>query len=52
MSQHSRFPGSWLLIAAILAIPSMIYSIAHSVQKADDKCDTDNSTVIERKLCE
>ena len=52
MSQHRRFPGSVLLVAAILAIPSMVYSIAYAVQKADTKCMSDRLTVEEKKLCE
>ncbi|WP_126448199.1 hypothetical protein [Sulfuricystis multivorans] len=35
--QHRRFPGSFLLIAAILAIPSLLYGFVSAAEKAD-KC--------------
>ena len=52
MNQHSRFPGSWLLVAAILALPSIIDSIAHSIDQGDERCDSEHTTVVERTMCE
>ena len=52
MSQPSRVSGSALLVAAILAIPSMVCSIAYAVQKADAKCTSSQLTVEEKRLCE
>lgn len=36
MGQHRRFPGSFLLIAAVLAIPSLLYSFVHAANAADE----------------
>lgn len=52
MSQHKRFPGSFLLIAAILSIPTMIYTIAHAVEKADAHCAQSNLPINEKADCE
>lgn len=53
MSQHRRIPGSVLLVAAILVIPTIMGSIAYAVQKADAKCmSVEHQTAEERKLCE
>jgi hypothetical protein len=35
--QHRRFPGSFLLVAAVLAIPSLLYGFVSAAEKAD-KC--------------
>lgn len=35
--QHRRFPGSFLLVAAVLAIPSLLYGFMSAAEKAD-KC--------------
>lgn len=52
MSQPRRIPGSALLVAAILAIPSTIYSFAYAVQKADTKCMSTQLTAEEKRQCE
>ncbi len=52
MSQHCRFPGGFLIVAAILSIPTMLYSIAYAVQKADTRCAEKGLTVEERQMCE
>ena len=52
MSQPSHISGSALLVAAILTIPSTIYSIAYAVQKADEKCMSNQITVEEKRACE
>ena len=35
MGQHRRFPASFLLVAAILAVPSMLVGIVHAAANAD-----------------
>ena len=35
--QHRRFPGSFLLVAALLAIPSLLYGFVSAAEKADKK---------------
>lgn len=37
MGQHRRFPGSFLLVAAVLAIPSLLYAFVTAAENAD-KC--------------
>lgn len=37
MGQHSRFPGGFLLVAALLALPTLLYGFVTSAEKAD-KC--------------
>mgnify|MGYP001766791979 CR=1 FL=1 len=35
--QHRRFPGSFLLVVAVLAIPSLLYGFVSAAELAD-KC--------------
>lgn len=37
MGQHRRFPGGFLLVAAVLALPTVLYGLVSAAEKAD-KC--------------
>lgn len=37
MGQHRRFPGGFLLVAAVLALPTLLYGLVSAAEKAD-KC--------------
>lgn len=37
MGQHRRFPGGFLLVAALLALPTLLYGLVSAAEKAD-KC--------------
>ena len=37
MGQHRRFPGGFLLVAAVLALPTLLYGFVSAAEKAD-KC--------------
>jgi hypothetical protein len=36
MGQHRRFPGSFLLVLAVLAVPSVLYGFVSAAANADD----------------
>ena len=36
MGQHRRFPGSFLLVLAVLAIPSLLYGFVSVAANADE----------------
>lgn len=36
MGQHRRFPGSFLLVIAVLAIPSALYGLLTAAEHADE----------------
>lgn len=36
MGQHRRFPGGFLLIAAVLIIPSVLYGFVSAAESADE----------------
>ena len=37
MGQHRRFPGGFLLVEAVLALPTLLYGFLSAAEKAD-KC--------------
>lgn len=36
MGRHRRFPASFLLVVAVLAIPSLLYGFMRSAEHADE----------------
>ena len=36
MGQHRRFPANFLLVIAILAIPSLLYGFVSAAERADE----------------
>ena len=36
MGQHRRFPGGFLLVVAVLAIPSLLYGFVAAAERADE----------------
>lgn len=36
MGQHRRFPASFLLVIAVLAIPSVLYGFVSAAERADE----------------
>lgn len=36
MGQHRRFPGSFLIVFALLAIPSVLYGFVSAAERADE----------------
>lgn len=36
MGQHRRFPANFLLLIAILAIPSLLYGFVSAAERADE----------------
>ena len=36
MGQHRRFPGGFLLVVAVLAIPSLLYGFVTAAERADE----------------
>ncbi|MBZ0095999.1 MAG: hypothetical protein K8H75_11625 [Sulfuricella sp.] len=36
MGQSRRIPGSFFLVLAILAVPSMLYGLVNAAEKADE----------------
>jgi hypothetical protein len=47
MGQHRRFPGSFLLIIAVLAIPSALWAIV-SVAENADACASMSKSVMDK----
>lgn len=56
MGQHRRFPGGFLLVAAVLALPTILYGLVNAAEKAD-KCaeivkSSDNAATKGNLKCE
>lgn len=36
MGQHQRFPGGFLIVIAVLVIPSALYGLVNTAEKSDE----------------